>query len=98
MSKKRQETPNVLSDLLDSKSSKQETSKPENQEASKTKVTYYVADETAVAFDMAHAQMRQYTRGRARKLSKSDLADAMIRMVLEEIEKQGPDSKVLDYL
>lgn len=76
----------------------QNTSKTEGQKSDKTKVTYYVDEETAVSFDFAHAQMRQYTRGRDRKLSKSELADAMIRMALAEFERNGPDSQILDYL
>ena len=98
MSKKRQETPNVLTDLLDGKMERQKDSKAEKQEGEKVKVTYYIQDETAVAFDLAHAQLRQYTRGRDRKLSKSEVAEAAIKMALEELEKNGADSRILEYL
>lgn len=98
MSKKRQETPNVLSSILDGKIERQNDSKAEKQEGEKVKVTYYIQDDTAVALDLAHAQLRQYTRGRDRKVSKSELAEAAIKMALEELEENGPKSKILGYL
>lgn len=103
---KRRETPNVLSDLLDGKPASQQASKPASQNTvktsgdveGKTKVTNYLTHETAEMIDFTHAQMRKHTRGRGRRLTKSEMVEAMIKMGIDDVEKNGANSRVFDFL
>lgn len=99
---KRQATPNVLTDLLDSKTAKGQAREDDSQQADeypKTKVTHYITDETAERLHMAHFAMRRIARGSTyTRLTKSEMAEAMFKMVLDDLDANGENSALLNYL
>lgn len=105
MTDKRKDTPSLLDQLSTGKAyqnppeaPKQHDVKTEKQESDKVKLTHYVTPETAARVDFAQARLRQMTRDRGRKLSKSALAEAALKLALDDFEANGENSRIFDYL
>ena len=98
---KRNETPDILSDLMDKptrdtgKPASQHTSKPKSTEKIKVKATYYISQTTADDLEDAWYHLRkeapQEDRG---EISKSFIVDVALRIVLEDLKKQGKESQL----
>ena len=96
---KRKETPDILSNLMNKqiqdtgKPASQQTSKPESTE--KVKATYYISQTTADDLEDAWYQLRKEAPPENRgEISKSSIVDVALRMVLEDLKKQGKESQL----
>jgi len=94
---KRKKTPDILSNLMDSKNqddgkpANQNTSKPESAE--KIKATYYISQSTVDALEGAWFQLRKEASPEIRtEITKSTIVDVAIRIALDELDKHGKDS------
>ncbi len=96
---KRRETPDILSNLMDKQAQntgkpvKRHTSMPESTE--KIKATYYISQTTADDLEDAWYQLRKEAPPEDRgEISKSSIVDVALRMVLEDLKKQGKESQL----
>ena len=100
---KRKETPDILSSLMDKQA--KDTGKPASQQASmtesteKVKATYYISQTTADDLEDAWYQLRKEAPPEDRgEISKSSIVDVALRMVLEDLKKQGKESRLAGKL
>ena len=100
---KRKETPDILSSLMDKqgrdtgKTVQQHTSIPES--TAKVKATYYISQTTADDLEDAWHQLRKEASPEARgEISKSSIVDVSLRMVLEDLKKQGKESQLANIM
>lgn len=96
MSKKRREgTPDLLSQIAGAKTSYQDDSVTV---VVKTKCTYYFLEDIADRFDYAWMEMRKATRDRSSKLTKSELAQLAITELLDRLDDPEERQKIVDLL
>ena len=98
----RKKTPDILGAVLD------KTSKPVQQNAIKTvnhntiksdnkvKATYYLSEKAVDALEDTQYQLRKMAGENRARVSKSFIVELAIQMALEDVEKNGNKSRILE--
>jgi len=103
----RKETPDILGTVLDKKPkasipARQNTIKTVSHNAiisdNKVKATYYLSQQVIDALEDAQYQLRKMAGENRSRVSKSFIVETALRMALEDVEKKGENSRLLDSI
>jgi hypothetical protein len=74
--------------------------KSSQADAEKVKATFYLAPEAAEGLEDAWLQLRRQARGanRKRAISKSEIVEMALQIMLEDLEAHGKESRISDKL
>ena len=85
-------------DVKTSKSQDAKTQKSQDAKSKKEQVTIYLSPSTVDEITVAQLKLKRYTGLRGRALSNSALAEAALKIVLNDLKRNEKDSLLAEYL